>query len=1140
MSNIVRFTHLENPTEGYRRSMYANGAALLQTQTGEPWFTWGEIPLMMQHPTIRFGRKLIRTPFSTVKLDEKKLIVPKNPLGVAFIKDCFQKFWVRGVPRVVDHHTTWGRGVLGIDYRWDQQRRIVRIKKVRKIEPFDAQPLVWETGPNRGQFAGINLRSGNRDTPLVHVKPPFVFYFAGNQELDQYCDLPRIVGAVTPWKEQMMPGGAAASVRLFYWTRAVGITEVRYPHGKPLVLHNGSVIDAQDAARYMGERTMNGMVVTLPNDKHPTMEGEYEWSMTQRPAQSDTAGVLDYKKSLRTDMLEGMEIPEEIINKESGAFSGRSLPMESWYGGADETARMIWDEFREQHLDRLMWMNFKVREYDCPLTSLLEEFRAQEDKSGAGGPKDSPPTDPQRADKKPEPTTPEPKKPQALDLSSIPSGGESKYDKKTKELHCAIALGMVEAHLRKRMGADEDGDADDVSRWLPELATDDGEAAQALGAKMLGWIRAGESSGPKRSGTPRWKDETTGKYRYQQSKPGEHAERRRQAGQNAARGHEIIDRVTFGTHHPAELHELDRHLADMTVPQLRQARAKLRASFGNAKRRDQMVAALRQHIQQRLIPANETQPAPPPVAPPQRPNAEAHDRLAALPNVPGRDQHFSGNYGPEVSMSSIGFAGRGRGFAANAGRDPDKLVTMTLDPSQVRFTQPTVTRSLLSAKIDNPSVAGGLDRGPVLVVKDGDEYHLQGGNHRAAAEVLRTGRFTAQVVETAGRDRGGNQLFRRPGEATPPPPPPAVPPPPPATPRTPMLPGAESLLSATTHNQLQSVARGTLSPETVRDQLAQRLVSLGNPDVNRRLGEAYGVDNLMTHPPVWQARLLAQHVVSHAAGRDVGPSVVQLQEPSQQRARPTLPPPPPPPPPATQHPFDPIPPSPTEPPRPPIPMHTPRQIKWESEATKAAAKAIIGDGYNENDLHSLVSSDTIPGGGVTHVRHGYNSLTINQMGRNGVTIQRTLRRDSDGQLSLKNDLFFINREDRPGQNADVPRGADMLSRQIDAARRLGVKMIKTDACRGSTMNGYITWPKLGYDGPLPPDKLRALPAALKTGMAGNTNIQSLLAQPGGADWWQQHGDSITLSFDPHPDSPNSRYLANYLARPDRGSRNRVR
>ena len=86
-------------------------------------------------------------------------------------------------------------------------------------------------------------------------------------------------------------------------------------------------------------------------------------------------------------------------------------------------------------------------------------------------------------------------------------------------------------------------------------------------------------------------------------------------------------------------------------------------------------------------------------------------------------------------------------------------------------------------------------------------------------------------------------------------------------------------------------------------------------------------------------------------------------------------------------------------------------------------------------------------------------------------------------------------------------GAAIHARQLEAARRLGVKRLKLNAVRDPDSNppkvGYSVWPIFGYEADLPAQITEILPDSLKEART----IQDLLARDG-RDWWHTHG--VTL------------------------------
>jgi hypothetical protein len=88
-------------------------------------------------------------------------------------------------------------------------------------------------------------------------------------------------------------------------------------------------------------------------------------------------------------------------------------------------------------------------------------------------------------------------------------------------------------------------------------------------------------------------------------------------------------------------------------------------------------------------------------------------------------------------------------------------------------------------------------------------------------------------------------------------------------------------------------------------------------------------------------------------------------------------------------------------------------------------------------------------------------------------------------------------------------GLQIFCRQLYFARRLGVAQIEILAGRGPGENGYYTWPRFGFDGPLPPAIRRRLPPEL---LSART-VLKLMSSPPGRLWWQSQGGPIRVVFD---------------------------
>jgi hypothetical protein len=92
------------------------------------------------------------------------------------------------------------------------------------------------------------------------------------------------------------------------------------------------------------------------------------------------------------------------------------------------------------------------------------------------------------------------------------------------------------------------------------------------------------------------------------------------------------------------------------------------------------------------------------------------------------------------------------------------------------------------------------------------------------------------------------------------------------------------------------------------------------------------------------------------------------------------------------------------------------------------------------------------------------------------------------------------------------------------ARALGVTRIETDAGRGDHENGYYTWPRFGFDGPLPP----RIHSMLPLGLTSAKSVLDLMDSKQGRQWWQKNGTSVQLVFEMAAQSRSWRVFEQYL------------
>jgi len=103
-------------------------------------------------------------------------------------------------------------------------------------------------------------------------------------------------------------------------------------------------------------------------------------------------------------------------------------------------------------------------------------------------------------------------------------------------------------------------------------------------------------------------------------------------------------------------------------------------------------------------------------------------------------------------------------------------------------------------------------------------------------------------------------------------------------------------------------------------------------------------------------------------------------------------------------------------------------------------------------------------------------------------------------------------------------GTHIFHRQRANATALGVRQIVLTAGRGNDENGYYTWPRFGFDGPLPAAIRGALPADLESAHS----VLDLFESEPGRRWWRNHGVGLPLVFDLSPGSRSQQVFERYV------------
>lgn len=138
--------------------------------------------------------------------------------------------------------------------------------------------------------------------------------------------------------------------------------------------------------------------------------------------------------------------------------------------------------------------------------------------------------------------------------------------------------------------------------------------------------------------------------------------------------------------------------------------------------------------------------------------------------------------------------------------------------------------------------------------------------------------------------------------------------------------------------------------------------------------------------------------------------------------------------------------------------------------------------------------------------------------------------DADGNKFIKNELLVV----KPMYRGEG-LGTSIFASQVEQASKSGFSYIQTHAAgdKESTMNGYYTWPRLGYDQDLEDlrryeDSVSVYESAREKFPESRT-VLDIMESPGGREWWKENGiDLRNARFDLREGSRSRQILASYL------------
>lgn len=187
----------------------------------------------------------------------------------------------------------------------------------------------------------------------------------------------------------------------------------------------------------------------------------------------------------------------------------------------------------------------------------------------------------------------------------------------------------------------------------------------------------------------------------------------------------------------------------------------------------------------------------------------------------------------------------------------------------------------------------------------------------------------------------------------------------------------------------------------------------------------------------------------------------------------------------------------------------------------------------EQDTRSVARLAGAPTGSIVDIHEIENTFRIDVTGPyiegTMVRVIRQAERFSEPHLYIRNSGFAL-----PAPLRRKKLGIRSVAIELFEAARTGAfHCVEVDAIGNSQTlspadpahqySGYLVWPQLGFDGPIPQDAIDRHPE-----LAAFSSVRDVLTRDNGRTWAHK-GSSALLKFDLHPESPGWAALTTYMA-----------
>lgn len=364
--SITRSRHRVHATMPYYDDRYSHH---------HPYFTIGTVDMMLRDSRIKYALGLIKGPivaytkfFSEKDADDPSInqaiidreynyaykIESESEETAKFVIDTLNHFWNDGVLKAL-LAIEWGFSPAQIIYKREGDG-LIHYDSLLNYTVKDCRPVSKDM-----KLTGIFIKGINKFIPL-----PKSFVHVHQREYNRFTGRSRLVDAHIPWHETWNLGGARDIRRVWYFKNSYDSGTLYVP-SESLIDQDGNERTSTDIAVEIMENARTGSYRIFPRPPQSTGKTERSWDYEPPKANTTPDGMREYLTDLRTEILEGMGIPPEVVENGSssgmGSATGRKVPLMAFLATLTPIVNDLITDCRHQIINPLLIANKKPLDY---------------------------------------------------------------------------------------------------------------------------------------------------------------------------------------------------------------------------------------------------------------------------------------------------------------------------------------------------------------------------------------------------------------------------------------------------------------------------------------------------------------------------------------------------------------------------------------------------------------------------------------------------------------------------------------------------------------------------------------------------------------------------------------------------------